>query len=584
MRWFGRVVMFATAGLFVGRPALAACSLGVSQLPLTMQGLRPLLTTKVNGSETRFMVDSGAFYSLITPAAVARLNLRTEPLPERITISGANGAANASLTTVKVFTIAGVDVRNIQFIVTGGTIGAEAAGVIGQNILGLFDVEYDLANGAMRLGRPKGCGRMAMAYWAKDKPFIEVPMEARLGLTSHAIVPVSVNGVKLRAMLDTGADTSVIALGAARRAGIRPNGAGVEAGGLSGGIGSRAIRTWTAPVQSFEIGGLKVMRTKIQIGDVDLGTADMLLGDDFFLSNRVYVANSQNKIYFTYNGGRMFNLHPSGLEGGSRPVSGAAVGADPTDASEFARRGNALLARGEADRAIADLTRAIELAPAEPRYLYDRARAHAEHKADARAIADLDSALKLKNDDAEALTMRAELRLKMQDRLGARADAEAASKYAPQQADLRLTLGGVYTSLDLFPPAIAEYDKWLSFHAAASETYAALNGRCWASGLGGVRLDSALRDCDLAIRRSFRSPGVLDSRGLVHLRRGEFDKAVADYDLALAKVPGMAWSLYGRGVAKTKLGHKAEGAADIAAAAKSNEAVTERAKKLGIVP
>ena len=35
----------------------------------------------------------------------------------------------------------------------------------------------------------------------------------------------------------------------------------------------------------------------------------MLLGDDFFLSHRVYVANSQRKLYFTYNGGPVFALN-----------------------------------------------------------------------------------------------------------------------------------------------------------------------------------------------------------------------------------------------------------------------------------
>lgn len=580
----GPRIIAGVAGLIATSPALATCSLGLSELPVTMAGLRPLLETKVNGVETPFMVDSGAFYSMITPGAAARLGLRTRAMPAGLTISGANGAADASVATIKLFTIAGVNVPNIDFIVAGGAIGAESAGVIGQNVLGIFDVEYDLANGAMRLIKAKGCERKMLAYWAKGVPYMEVPMEARTGRMSHAVVTVSVNGVKLRAMLDTGAATSVIALGGARRAGIRPTGPGVEIRGLSGGIGSRAVRTWVAPVGSFAIGGLRVNRTKIAIGDMDLGIADMLLGDDFFLSNRVYIANSQNKVYFTYNGGRMFNLGPAQANAKARKEHDTFVGADPTEASGFARRGNALLARGDTNRAIADLTRAIELAPTEPRYYFARARAHAEAKDETSAVKDLDSALKNKADDAEVLTMRAEMRFKAHDLAGARADADAASKAASAQADLRIDLGQIYTELDLFAPAIAEYDKWLSFHAAASQTYAALNGRCWASGLGDIRLDSALRDCDLAVRRSLRSPGTLDSRGMVHLRRGEFDKAVADYDLALSRVLGMTWSLYGRGIAKAKLGRKAESEADIVAATRSDEAVIDRAKKLGIVP
>jgi len=37
----------------------------------------------------------------------------------------------------------------------------------------------------------------------------------------------------------------------------------------------------------------------------------MLIGADFFLSHRVYVASSQNRLYFTYNGGPVFDLSPA---------------------------------------------------------------------------------------------------------------------------------------------------------------------------------------------------------------------------------------------------------------------------------
>ena len=35
----------------------------------------------------------------------------------------------------------------------------------------------------------------------------------------------------------------------------------------------------------------------------------MLLGSDFFLAHHIYVAYSQDKVYFTYNGGPVFDLN-----------------------------------------------------------------------------------------------------------------------------------------------------------------------------------------------------------------------------------------------------------------------------------
>jgi tetratricopeptide (TPR) repeat protein len=75
---------------------------------------------------------------------------------------------------------------------------------------------------------------------------------------------------------------------------------------------------------------------------------------------------------------------------------------------------------------------------------------------------------------------------------------------------------------------------------------------------------------------------ALDSRGLVWLRRGEYDRAIADYDEALKARPNSAWSLYGRGLAKLKKGLKAEGEADLGAAARLDPHVPERAKAFGV--
>jgi len=38
----------------------------------------------------------------------------------------------------------------------------------------------------------------------------------------------------------------------------------------------------------------------------------MLLGADFFMSHRIYVANGRRMIYFTYNGGPVFSVFSQG--------------------------------------------------------------------------------------------------------------------------------------------------------------------------------------------------------------------------------------------------------------------------------
>ena len=63
----------------------------------------------------------------------------------------------------------------------------------------------------------------------------------------------------------------------------------------------------------------------------------MLIGADFFLSHRVYVANSQRKLYFTYNGGPVFNLTagPAMADNSRAPAGPAPSGPTPRSRTEW---------------------------------------------------------------------------------------------------------------------------------------------------------------------------------------------------------------------------------------------------------
>ena len=593
--------MRAWAAAFLGVLALQAsaaraegCKLGkIADFPVTMVGLQPLIHTKVNGTDALFMVDSGAFFSMISAPAAAQLGLRTAPFPFGYRVEGVGGEADASVATVKTFTLADVPIKNVEFIVGGGEVGGGAVGLLGQNVLRLADVEYDLGAGAIRLMRPHDCDNTNMAYWASGKPYGLLPLRWADRQQPHTLGQVEVNGVPMQAMFDTGASTSVLDTAAARRAGIRTDGPDVTFAGYSHGIGRRPVKTWIAQVKSFGIGGELVKNTRLRIGDIGMdGAAQMLVGADFFLSHRAYVANAQRKMYFTYNGGPVFDLRidpdderpPSPAVTSAASAPKAEAGPSPSDADGFSRRAAAAAARGDWTHAVADFTRAAELEPKEPRHLYRRAQARLSAHQPESARKDLDAALALKPDDPDARVLRAEVRLADDDKSGAIADIDAADKAAPPRWDERLTLASLDTSAGRYPAAVAQLDLWIASHRDDSRMSTALNERCWARAQGGMEFDKALADCNAALRLLPHTSGYLDSRGLVHLRRGEFALAIADYDAVLASEPKMAWSLYGRGVAKEKLGRKAEGEADLAAAAVLAPKLPERAKALGIAP
>jgi predicted aspartyl protease len=440
----------AVAGLpVVPGAALAKCTVGkMAELPVTMTAMKPMVAAKINGADALFVADSGAFYSLITPASAAAFNLELRSAPGRIMITGIGGTSNALLTTVKDFTLANIPLTNVDFIVGGNDPGSGAVGYLGQNVLKVGDVEYDLANGMIRLLRPQDCRRSMMAYWVQpSQSFSVIDIEDATPVEPHTQGVAYLNGKRIRVIFDTGATTSLLTLRAASRAGVTPETEGVVPAGFTRGIGTGASTTWIAPFASFKIGDEEIHNTKLRIGDLRLEDSDMLIGADFFLSHRIYVANRQRKLYFTYNGGPVFNLEREPAEGTTLEAASAESSLQseqPTDAAGFARRGAAFAARNNYTQAIADLTRACEMDPSQPQYFYDRGVARLNNSLPTLAMSDFNETLKLKPEHVGARVARADLRVEARDRNGAITDLDAADKAAAKEADIRLQMGNTY--------------------------------------------------------------------------------------------------------------------------------------------
>jgi hypothetical protein len=109
----------------------------------------------------------------------------------------------------------------------------------------------------------------------------------------------------------------------ADRAGVKPK-ANDVASGVSTGIAGNAVQTTVAVFSSFSIGDESIANAKLRVADMfgadtrkEIGSLiakriddvpDMLLGADFIRAHRIYVARSQGKMYFSYNGGPIFQV------------------------------------------------------------------------------------------------------------------------------------------------------------------------------------------------------------------------------------------------------------------------------------
>jgi len=328
-----------------------------------------------------------------------------------------------------------------------------------------------------------------------------------------------------------------------------------------------------------------------------------LLGADFFLAHHIYVAYSQNKLYFTYNGGPVFALNagssaPSTQSApSSAPEPGAAartagasgLGAPSAEESGFLRRGMAEVSRGELAQAIADLTRACASEPTNSGCHYQRGLAYWRSALPESALADFNTAIQLQPNDFEAYLARAELELH-QNPAAAQSDLDAVDRFAPEQWDTRLLLARLYAAAGEYAGAVHQYDLWIEYHGDDIRLPYALSGRCGSEAAANVDVDRALEDCNSALHDFPRTTSVdetavtISNRGLAYLREAKLDDALADFDAALKLQPEFPLARYARGVAEIKKGLKAQGEADLAAAQAHRPGLARHLAGIGLTP
>ncbi len=258
----------------------------------------------INGQKVGIMLDTGAMRTMIFRPVAERLGLMMRPLRNAY-VSGFGGFSSIESAPVGEFRIGESTRRNWHMMVAGEHDPGDGIGVLlGEDFFQNVDVEFDLANRAVRLFQPRNCNGTSLAYWTTG-PAQQIQMEWLDPDRPRIVVPVRVNGLPIAALLDTGATSSILHKNIAARLGVRPDTPGVVAGGTFLGVGEKSSDVWVGPFESFEIGDEAIKTTSIPFGDT-LADTQMVLGMDFLLAHRLLVSHSQRKIYFTYAGGPVF--------------------------------------------------------------------------------------------------------------------------------------------------------------------------------------------------------------------------------------------------------------------------------------
>jgi clan AA aspartic protease (TIGR02281 family) len=246
-------------------------------------------------------LDTGATLTTLTTQAARRAHAIAELT--RLVGQGIGGRTSASFFVAKSIQLGEMHGEEVGMIVSPLNASWEQQninGLLGTDILSNYDVDLDFPEHKVLLYKVQGICHTAVA--ALTQPLYPVPMLGKHELlNSGAIIEVSIDGHKLKALIDTGAPNTLLYWDAARRAGL--NAANFEHDNhfLAHGIGPNSVEALQHKLAPMDIGDINIRNLPVAIvHQSSPENIDMLLGLDFLTRVHVWLGFGTRTVVMQY--------------------------------------------------------------------------------------------------------------------------------------------------------------------------------------------------------------------------------------------------------------------------------------------
>jgi len=303
-----------------GTQSQAKCELGaVAVLPLQFEHGHYLVTVDINHRAARLILDTGAFATSLTLRAAQRLGVPMSQVGiESVGIGGNRHTYGGTAAQMQVgyMNANGMRLAGANFATGNGTDAPD--GLFGMNMMAAYDIDLDIpgqhailfsADGACR--QPT-VGGIAPPLYAVKLNYVTNDREANIDVT--------IEGRRLRAIVDSGAAQTVMFRSTARRLGVDIAGFTAPGHHASSGIGPDRVASFTQVFANVDIGNLHIANMPIEVLDQEnnganhehtgsllpdpsgggTGYADLLLGADFMQKVHLWISHSSQKLIMQY--------------------------------------------------------------------------------------------------------------------------------------------------------------------------------------------------------------------------------------------------------------------------------------------
>ena len=257
-------------------------------LPITFQGV-PLVEAHIGDITLHLILDTGSTGIVLTNAAARAAGLGSDSRTI-LTSQGIGGTVRSFAGRLRGFRIGAIAVPDHEFQVTPTLPSAD--GLFGQSVLSVFEVDLDIRDRVATLYAGRLCPTTSIPPW--DFPYST--LDAGNSERGRFLIPVTMQGRTITALVDTGTAVTTIARDVAIGLGVTDAMLAAAPQTRLTGIGAD---TPSAALHQFDA---------IRIGDESFNAAllvgprvdphiDMVLGSDFLAGRRVWLSYARKRVY-----------------------------------------------------------------------------------------------------------------------------------------------------------------------------------------------------------------------------------------------------------------------------------------------
>ncbi len=276
-----------------GGDAPGSCKVATAvDLPLLNRPGIPTVVGRFRDQPVALLLDTGAEQSMVTPSAVERFGLPSDPDHTQI-MTGIGGTAMTRFASIHELGLGHGHARDFDLPIgpdLGGHVqNLPTLGLFGADFMSDYDVDFDLPHHHFGMYDLAGCGDAIQPVAA---PYFALPFQLS---DAHIEIEIRLNGVPVDAMLDSGTATTFVTAADARRAGITPDMLAADRVVHPRGADGFPVEGRLHRFTSVELGAERLRNFSLQIASSAVGIT--LLGDDFFRLNRIWISYPRRMLF-----------------------------------------------------------------------------------------------------------------------------------------------------------------------------------------------------------------------------------------------------------------------------------------------